>query len=244
MFNFFKKKNRPTTNFSRLKTDFHSHLIPGIDDGADTMEAALELIKGMKGLGFQKLITTPHIMADMYPNTSEAIRNGLDALREAVAQEGIEIEIEAAAEYMMDELFHERLENKDLLTFGENYVLVEMGFISEPPGIDRALFKLQTKGYTPILAHPERYLFLQRDLSRYERLKEQGCLFQLNTLSYIGYYGKPTRELAAKLLKKGWIDFVGTDLHHERHLARLEEGIADRKVANLLEEYTFQNINL
>lgn len=243
MISFFKKKSQTLiSDFAHLQVDIHSHLIPGIDDGADSMETSLALIQRLQALGYKKLITTPHIMSDLYPNTREDILGGLERVRKAVKEAGIPIEIDAAAEYYMDEQFEDLIKDADLLTLPGNRVLVEMSFVSEPPNLFHHIFKLQTKGYKPILAHPERYVFLKKNFNQYQRLKEYGCEFQLNILSLTGYYGKPTQELALKLLKNKMIDYLGTDLHHERHAERLEQVFQDRRVLELIsDEEAFLN---
>lgn len=237
MIPFFKKKSpKLISDFAHLQVDIHSHLIPGIDDGADTIETALELIKRLQALGYKKLITTPHVMSDMYPNTRADIMSGLEKVRAALDAAGIDIAIDAAAEYYMDEHFESIINSEDMLTLSGNRVLVEMSFVSEPPNLFHYIFKMQTKGYRPILAHPERYVFLKKNFEQYHRLKEYGCEFQLNILSLTGYYGKPTQELALKLLKNKMIDYLGTDLHHERHAERLEQLFEDRRVLELISD--------
>lgn len=238
--NLLKKQN-PLESFAFLHTDIHSHLIPGIDDGAPDLETSLTLIKGLQDLGFKKLITTPHIMADLYPNTPEIIQDGLTKVREALKAENIDIEIDAAAEYLMDEGFADKIAAGNLLTLGDNYVLVEMSFISPPPNVEQLLFQLQTKGYRPIMAHPERYSYYGGDLAKYERLKERGCLLQLNLLSLTGYYGPDVRRVATKMLKAGLFDLTGTDLHHNRHLNALQALLQDNRAAALLEGYKWRN---
>jgi tyrosine-protein phosphatase YwqE len=225
LFNFFKKNNTAAPlGYRDLKTDMHSHLLPGIDDGAPTLEESLSLIRQLKALGYQKLVTTPHIYTEFYPNTSAIIQEKLALVRQACAAEGIDITIDAAAEYFMDDHFAQLLEKGDLLPLWDNLVLVEMSFMGAPPQLEQYLFRLQTKGFVPVLAHPERYGFMHHDLRQYERLKDLGCKFQLNLLSLTGYYEKNVVQTAEKLLHKGWIDFLGTDLHHQRHMDHLKAG--------------------
>jgi tyrosine-protein phosphatase YwqE len=240
MFNLFKK-TAPLGNFAFLNTDMHSHLLPGIDDGAKDMDESLELISKLSAMGYKHLITTPHIMADLYPNTPAIITEKLKEVRKAISNAGIDITLNAAAEYLMDEGFEPLLEEGELLTLPGKRVLVEMSFISAPPKLEQYLFRLQTKGYRPLLAHPERYLFFRDDFNRYSELKERGCEFQLNLLSLTGYYGKPTRENAVALLKADMIDYLGTDLHHERHAEMLSGALEDRGIAKALKGKTFKN---
>lgn len=244
MFSIFKKKEALVNNFSHLGLDLHSHLIPGIDDGADSVETSLQLIRGLQELGFTKLYTTPHVMSDLYPNTRSVILEGLEQLQHALQAANMEVEIGAAAEYYMDEHFENILHNEPLLTLPNNRVLVEMSFVTAPPNLFHYIFKLQTKGYKPILAHPERYLFLKSKFNEYHRLKEYGCEFQLNTLSLLGHYGKPIQETAYKLLKNKMIDYLGTDLHHQRHVELLGAALNDQKVREVLTRYEFANAQL
>ena len=221
---FFKKKSPKPTDLSWLKTDIHSHLIPDIDDGAPDVATSLALIKDLVSLGYQKIITTPHILWEIYPNTPEIITEGLTELKEAVAAEGIEVELGAAAEYFIDEHFGELLRDKvPLLTLKDNLVLVEFSFIMAPLDLQDVLFDLQMLNYQPVIAHPERYLYLERNKSFYEMLKDAGCFFQLNLLSLTGYYGRGVQELAAYLLRKGYYNLAGTDLHHARHMEALRK---------------------
>ncbi|GJM33437.1 MAG: capsular polysaccharide biosynthesis protein [Saprospiraceae bacterium] len=222
----------------------HSHLIPGIDDGAPDVETSVTLIKGLMALGFKRIITTPHIMADLYPNTPEIIQAGLEKVRTALKAEKIDIPIDAAAEYLMDEAFGEKIDSGQLLTLPGNYVLVEMSFISPPPQLNEYLFLLQTKGYKPIMAHPERYMYLGGDLGAYERLKERGCLMQLNLLSLTGYYGREIQRSAFKMTKAGLFDLAGTDLHHEGHREALEGLLKGGKANVLLGGQVWRNVEV
>lgn len=201
----------------------HSHILPGIDDGSPSIEVSLELIRGMVALGYKKLIATPHVMWDMYQNTTETIQSAHRQLKEALRQAGIKVQTGAAAEYYLDEYFVQLLDtNTPLLTIKDNKVLIEFSFVSSPFDIKDILFKLQIKGYQPILAHPERYLYLAGNKGFYDELRAAGCLFQVNLLSLANYYGKGATELANYLVKKNYVSLLGTDLHHERHLHALE----------------------
>ncbi len=176
-------------------------------------------------------------MADMYPNTPEIIGEKLAEVRAAMKDVGLNIPIDAAAEYLMDEAFGEKIKAGSLLTLPGNRVLVEMSFVSAPPNLGQHIFQLQTKGYKVLLAHPERYLFFRDNFKKYKELKDRGVEFQLNLLSLVGYYGKPTQDNAKALLKAGMIDYLGSDLHHERHADNLERLLADRKLNRLLGKY-------
>jgi tyrosine-protein phosphatase YwqE len=244
MFSIFRKKtNADPLDFSALKVDMHSHLIPGIDDGAPDLDTALNLIKELQELGFKKIITTPHVMADLYPNTSKIILNGLEKVRAAIAAAGIEIEIDAAAEYLLDEAFEHKLSEDDLLTLPGKKVLVEMSFVNPAPNLESILFELQMKGYRPIMAHPERYQYYHNDFGKFERLIDRGCELQVNLLSLTGYYGAPIKKVAQKLLKADMVSFLGTDLHNDKHLEHMKQNLAT-PLAQVLDKYDFKNQSL
>ena len=210
MFSFLKKK---TTNpVQSLHCDIHSHLLGGIDDGAKDWEDSLAIIRDLKKCGFSKLITTPHIMNDVYRNTPEIIEEKLRELKSQLANQQIEIEIEAAAEYYLDEtVYHQVLGSKRLLTFGNNYLLFETNFLSEPYFLKDFIFQAATQGYQLVLAHPERYGYMT--MSKAEDLKSRGVLLQLNTISLNAFYSRPIQKMAQQLIDKGWINFLGSDCH-------------------------------
>lgn len=241
MFDLFKKKKptRPEFNFETLAVDLHSHLIPGIDDGSQSVGESLELILKMAALGFKKVITTPHIMADYYRNTPEIINNGLLILQQAVKEEGLDIIIEAAAEHYLDELFESRIEAGTVMTMGDNYVLFEISFVNEPQNLIPIIQKLKDYGYKPILAHPERYSYLTLD--QYKNIKSWGCDFQLNTISLTGYYGKPVKRQAEELIDNMLIDFISSDMHHLRHAEALEASLKTSYLERLLFDYELKN---
>ncbi|MEO7923987.1 MAG: CpsB/CapC family capsule biosynthesis tyrosine phosphatase [Chitinophagaceae bacterium] len=221
MFKLFSRSKPAAANaeLRMLGTDLHSHLLPGIDDGAPDMSTSLALIRGMVELGYTKLITTPHIMWDMYKNTPEIILAKLELLRKAVKDEGIEVEINAAAEYFLDDHVAELLKaGEPLLPLSGKMILVEFSLAYPSHSLKDILFELQMQGYQPVIAHPERYIYLEKNKDFYDELKDLGCLFQLNLLSLSGHYGRSVNELANYLVKKEYYDLVGSDLHHQRHL--------------------------
>ena len=230
-------------NFSFLGADMHSHFVPGIDDGAKTIEDSLLLLRGMEAMGYTTVVTTPHIMIDFYPNTNQTIRQGLDILRTEAKKNDINISINAAAEYYIDEYFRDLIKKEPLLTVHKNEVLVEFSMMFEPPMLNNTIFELQTAGYRPILAHPERYTSLHKNFDRYVELKDRGCLFQLNLLALTGYYGAGVGNIAEKLLEKGMYDYAGTDMHHERHLAAVSD-ILKNSIYNKVYNYPFLNSKL
>ena len=241
MFKIFQKKNQPGLNFSVLGADLHSHLIPGVDDGSPDVATSLQLIRGLQELGFDRLVTTPHIMTELYPNTRKSIMDGLRTLKKALKEEKMDIPISAAAEYQLDEGFEAHLNKKKLMALPNDHVLVEMPFLSAPPRLFEYLEKIREKGYQPIMAHPERYFFLKNNPAAYQRLIDMGCLLQVNILSLIGYYGKPSRESAVNLLEKKSVTFLGTDLHHKQQLKSLRRALRDPYVQKVLGSYSFRN---
>jgi tyrosine-protein phosphatase YwqE len=229
MFSIFKRKsNALTFPYYLLKTDMHSHLIPAVDDGSQNEDESLFLIRGMMELGFEKLITTPHVMQDMYPNNRQSIGMGYDEIIRYIPEEEKEkintSTLSFGAEYFLDDHVLDLMEkNVPLLTIKDKLVLVEISFASPPMGLKEMLFDLQMKGYQPILAHPERYTFYHRTPSVYKELKETGVLFQSNLLSFSGYYGGSVKDAAEYLANGGMLELLGTDLHHDRHLSQLRE---------------------
>lgn len=220
---WFKKSNNSNIklDFSSVSTDMHSHLIPGIDDGCKTIEESISIIKELSALGFKKLICTPHIMHDFYKNNKQTIENALRPLKEAILKENINIKIDYAAEYLLDDGFCKIIENNQLLTLGDNYVLIEFPNFQLPQNYLNVFFDLQISGYKIILAHPERYNFWQNDFAKYEDLKNRNIYFQLNTVSLTGYYSPIVKTLAEKLINANMIDFIGTDMHNHYYLNAL-----------------------
>ena len=208
---------------STLRCDIHSHFIPAIDDGSKSIEDSIQMIKEFHALGYKKVITTPHIMSDYFKNTPEIILKGLSDVRLALKEANIPIEIDAAAEYYLDFDFERKLDEEKLLTFGDNYLLFEISYLNPPDNLDHILFKMQTLGYKPILAHPERYNYFHGNFSIYERLIEKGALLQLNINSLTGYYSIPTKKIAEQMIEKNMISFLGSDCHHLGHVELIKK---------------------
>jgi protein-tyrosine phosphatase len=227
-------------DWSFLGADIHSHFIPGIDDGAQNMEETLQMLKAMQEMGFKKIVTTPHIMIDMYPNTQEKIAAGLADVRAALAAEGLTIELAAAAEYFIDETFIDRAFERPMLTITGKEVLVEFSSYTEPPMLKQALFKMVTSGYRPIIAHPERYNYFHNDFDRFADFKDRGCLLQLNLMSLAGFYGPNIKKTAEALLEQGMYDYCGTDIHNQKHVDCIRS-LLQNKVIVQLSEYPFRN---
>jgi len=247
MLSIFRKKVKQYMDLSGVYADMHSHLIPGIDDGAPDVAISMQMIRGMMDLGYKKLITTPHVQWEMYQNTHEMIQAGAETVKKKILEEKLDVEFTFAAEYFMDDHFDELLaeEQPALLTIRNNLVLVEFSFIRQPIDLKDKLFKMQIKGYQPIIAHPERYLYYGAHKQWYDDLKEMGSLFQINMLSLCGFYGKKQEELAHYLIKKKYVNLVGTDMHNVRHVQILKSSSSITDTVNrLLDSGMLQNPEL
>ncbi|HLZ17336.1 MAG TPA: CpsB/CapC family capsule biosynthesis tyrosine phosphatase [Cyclobacteriaceae bacterium] len=227
---FFKKtKKEPVP----LLTDIHSHLLPGLDDGVADFDEALSVILELRNRGYRKLVTTPHVMSDTYRNDAAGILGKLRELNQFLAQNQVNVSVEAAAEYYFDGwLFNEVEENRPLLTFGDRYLLFEMNYMTEPYQLKEFVFRATTNGYKPVLAHPERYQFMT--LEKAEDLYNRGVLLQLNMLSFLDFYSKPVRQLAQQLVDRGWVNFLGSDCHNLRHASLLNEAFKNKYVRKAL----------
>lgn len=241
---FKKEQVLPPADVSRLVTDFHSHLIPNIDDGAKSLEESVAMIKRFKEMGYKKVITTPHVMSDFYRNTPEMILDGLEKVRNELQKQDIQIEVGAAAEYYLDENLSTKIEKKELLTFGDNYVLFELPFMSEPPNLASVIFDLQTTGYRPILAHPERYGFWYKDFDKFREMKEKGVHLQLNILSLIGHYSPETKKIAERLIDEELVSFLGSDCHNPMHQDLIEIARTKEYFHKLLDSGLLKNAEL
>lgn len=242
---FKKKEALVPFDFSLLAVDMHSHLIPAIDDGAESIEKSLTLINGLINLGYKGLVTTPHIMSDFYRNTPEIIESGLKKVRAKLQEKKINIPIAAAAEYYIDFDFAQKIGKEKLLTFGsKNYILVECSFVNSPQNLNEVIFNLQTSGYKVVLAHPERYLYWYKNRKIYEDLKERGVLFQVNILSLAGMYSAEAKELAEYLIQNDMANFLATDLHNHHHLNILKNLKIKENIAKKIEQTTWLNTTI
>lgn len=222
MFGLFQKKIH-LTQLLKGATDMHNHLLPGIDDGAQNIDDAMELVKMYKNIGITELYATPHTMSGYYPNTPETIRKALKTLNEALTANNLgDVTIHPASEYMVDHGFEELIDKGELLTLKDKHILVEMSYLKASENFDEAMYKLQLKGYTPILAHPERYLYYIEDATIFTQMKNKGIKLQLNALSLSNYYGPEIKHKASQLLKNGLYDFIGLDTHKAKHLSVIE----------------------
>ena len=221
----FTSSKKKELNKEDVFTDMHSHFLPGIDDGSENILESVNLIKKATELGFKKFIFTPHIMNDCYKNSLQTIKPVFDILNKELNRQKIIVKTAFAAEYYLDEWFIEQVKlNPDsLLTFGDKYILIETSFMNKPNQMENIFFTLLSKGFKPIIAHPERYTYAYNDFSIYDDWKSRGILLQLNTISITGYYSPMAKKASKYLIDNEMISFTGTDCHGQRHLDKLEE---------------------
>lgn len=225
----------PEADLSVLKTDVHSHLIPGIDDGSVSIEDSLNLIRGLKNLGYSKVITTPHIMSDFYRNTPEIILGGLEKVKAAMKAENLQMEIEAAAEYYCDMDFEKSIEKGNLLTFSGNFILLELSYLNPSENFESVTFKLQMQGLTVVLAHPERYPYWYHSFDKYAALREKGVLLQVNLASMTGHYGTGPKRIAERLIDNNLVELIGSDTHKMSHLDVFKKALREPMLHKLLD---------
>ncbi|MXO05093.1 tyrosine-protein phosphatase [Flavobacterium sp. HBTb2-11-1] len=235
MLSFLKSKPTLKELLDGSFVDIHSHILPGIDDGARNMTKSVELVSALQKLGVSQIITSPHINHNVWDNSPEIISSKLQETQKALEENKIKIPIRAAAEYFMDSWFENHFKEEKLLTLKDNYVLVEMSYLNAPLNIYKTIFEIQVAGYIPVLAHPERYVFYHNRFSEYEKLKNAGCVFQLNILSTVEYYGSQIAKTADELLAKGMYNFCGTDVHHKKHIAAFDDKIKIKNIDPLKE---------
>ncbi|MFI5220748.1 MAG: tyrosine-protein phosphatase [Bacteroidia bacterium] len=233
--NLFKKKLKPADADFRnpITTEFHSHLIPAIDDGVKTIEESIEILRVWSEMGYKKVITTPHIQGDFFKNGPHNILPGLELLRKNLKEKNIPIEIFAAAEYLLDDVLEQKIETGELLTFGDKYILVELPFMEEPRNMKSVLFALRVNGFKPVLAHPERYGYMSRQKEKFEELFDSGILFQVNIFSLVGYYSPEVQKTAEWLIEKKMVNMIGSDTHGVRHLPVLQTAIGSKNYQDI-----------
>lgn len=237
MLSFLKPKPTLSDLIPSNYIDIHSHVLPGIDDGAQNIEDSMYLLSAMQNIGFAHVIATPHTFSGIWDNTKASIENVYKETQTLLLDKEMKLPIRAASEYLIDDHFVSLYQNKEILTLKDNYVLVEMSYLNPPIQLFDIIFDLQVAGYIPVLAHPERYNFYHSHFDNYKKLKNAGCLFQLNLLSTVGYYGKNVTVTAQKLLQEGLIDFVGSDIHHKKHVEWFTKKVMIKEVQPLKDAF-------
>ena len=248
LFSFFNKKKvsekEYNINLSLIKTDIHSHLLPGIDDGSKNMEESIAMILELKKLGFEQLICTPHVMFGYYQNSTEKIIKSFESLKQELAIRKIDIQLGVSAEYNFDEELLIRLEANDIISFGNSdyqYLLFEFSYFNEPNGIDSLIKNIFEKGYIPVLAHPERYPYFAQNKDKYVDLKNKGVLFQLNINSLTGMYSIGAKQIAEWLIANDYIEFIGSDVHKIEHVHTLNNAFKLNNLHELVDSGRLMN---
>jgi tyrosine-protein phosphatase YwqE len=247
IFSIFRKKPKRLSSpvdLSVLGCDVHSHFIPGIDDGAKNMEDSIGMIAALHNMGYKKIITSPHTMSDFYRNTTEGILSGAENVRSELKKQDIPVEFSAVSEYYLDYDFERKLEEGNLLTFGNKYLLFEISYMNPPDNLFHVIFNMQLKGYKPVLAHPERYNFWHREFDKYETFIDKGVLLQMNINSLTGYYSIGTKKVAEQMIDKNMISFLGTDCHHMGHINLMKEVVYEPYLEKLIGSGTLLNNSL
>ncbi len=243
--NLFKKNREPRPIFEALGTDMHCHLIPRVDDGSKCIEETVECLQTLRTLGYSKVYITPHFQTPRFENDEDDITRRFMEVKTKVADAGVDIELAGiGGEYRIDSGFYNRLKSPRFLRVAKKYVLVEFSLHQQMMGCDEMIFEMQMNGHEVILAHPERYPYLNVRGSRMEQLKNQGVYFQVNILSLGGFYGDDAKRRAFEMLDLGWVEFLGTDTHNTMYAQALTDLSHDRKVAKVLETHEFLNKTL
>ena len=211
----FKRKREQVKLF--YHTDVHCHILPGVDHGSQSVEQSLEMLRAQAEMGIDSVILTSHVTAVTFENTRESLMDAFLKLKDAVTDDGLDMKLYLSAEYRMDEYFDKEYAADHLIPMPGNHILLENSFQQELMNLNELLFDLQVKGYRTILAHPERYSYYSRRRKRYEELHNAGARFQINILSFTGYFGEEARESALWFAKNGMIDYLGSDMHNLKH---------------------------
>lgn len=221
LFDFFTR--RKAVQKLPIITDIHNHVVPGVDDGSPDVETSIALIKHLNDWGIERIFASPHSTQDKFENTPQNIVGPVNELKDALSKSNLGIEFHHHFEYRLDKFFMSQFEAGNVICLPGRYLLVENSFSVEPYGLETLLFNIREKGYTPIMAHPERYRYYSDNHRyRYEELHEYGLFYQVNLPSLAGHYGQTAREVALYLLEKGWAQFIGTDLHRMSHVESIE----------------------
>lgn len=235
LFNFFKRKEKPEPQKLFYTTDIHSHVLPGIDDGSPNTDVSIALLEAMKSWGIDSIVATPHIAEESFENTHQSIKKAYDKLSVRMIDMAMDMNVKFSAEYRIDNRFRKMFEDDELIIMPNNYLLIENSFVQPPIDLKNIIYELQLKDLKPILAHPERYGYYQRKKEIYEELFESGCEFQINLLSLAGYYGDREKETALWLANKGYISFVGSDLHHFGHVEVINKFLRSKEYPSIAE---------
>ena len=222
------KTTEPPAVSSELRVDVHAQLLPGSQDGTDSVEHSISLLHELAALGFQKVVATLHIMDGFYQNTTDSIFAAASLLNYELQKLKINISVEVAAEYFVDTNLLRILYSKtELLTFGSNtterYLLFDTSLVKRPHELEKVIMAIQEQNLVPVMAHPEQYIYLQKNLQALRDLHYQGVKFQLNLLSLSGQPSREARKLAEWMIDHQLVSFVGTDICHETQLPAIKQ---------------------
>ncbi len=238
----FHSRNIGFPDFSPLGTDLHCHVLPGMDDGASTMNESIRMLTEMARLGFSKIIATPHVISSLYPNTRDQIEGQVFHLQEVIFDLKLDILIEGSGEYHMDDELLGLVQKSEVIPFGQrNYLLIELPWEKPRFSYEEILREIQILGYMPVIAHPERYGWMMGNMKLYQRLKDFGVLFQLNINSLNSLYGFPSKYAAHQLIDAGMISFAGSDAHYMGHITELQKALQNSHFAKLVNSGTLLN---
>jgi len=241
MLTIFSKKNF-LIDFLEGCIDIHNHILPGIDDGAKSVEDSITFLKELKAIGINHFICTPHIMFNFYDNNPKTIKKAYKKLRKEMKAHGLKnIVLDYSAEHMIDENFETILNSNDILPLGKNHLLIEMSYLQPSINFEIAVNKIKSSAFFPVFAHPERYQYLNSEPSSYEHYRSMGLKFQLNLLSLGGYYGGHIKKTALKLLEKNAYDYMGSDIHNIEHIKALKSIVITKKNIRDIEELKENN---
>lgn len=243
MFNIFHRKKENNQLF--YNTDVHCHILPGVDHGSQNVEQSIEMLRAERDMGITRVILTSHVTAETFENTPDTLRPAFEILKQAVAEtEDIShMKLYLSAEYRMDEFWDKQYTLGNQIAMPGNYILMENSFHQELLGLDELLFDLKVKGYKPILAHPERYIYYAQRKQRLEQLHNTGTKFQVNLLSLAGYFGQHCRETALWLVKRGMVDMLGSDMHGMEHVKVIQDYINSKEWRKLVPQIQGHIIN-
>ena len=215
LFGIFKHNKEQVKLF--YNTDIHCHILPGVDHGSRNIEDSLEMLRAEMEMGINRVILTSHVTAVTFENTRESLMDAFLKLKDAVTDAGLDIDLYLSAEYRMDEYFDREYAADHLIPMPGKHILLENSFQQELMNLNELLFDMQVKGYKTILAHPERYSYYSHRRKRYEELHNAGARFQINILSFTGYFGEEARDSALWFARNGMIDYLGSDMHNIKH---------------------------
>ena len=215
MFNFFKKKKN---NKLFYNTDVHCHILPGVDHGATDIQNGLQLMKAEMEIGINRFIFTPHVTKSTFENNPDTILPAFEVFKQAIKDNGIDAEVAVSAEYRIDELSLDQIQNKQHIAMPNDHILLENAYLQERLDLDEIIFDVQVKNLTPILAHPERFKYYAINKQRFVQLHNAGALFQVNIMSFTGYFGETAKQSAKWLLDHDLIDLLGSDIHNMEHV--------------------------